>query len=187
MLLIDNFNTRMSMFYKYISEEYADIKIIRNDEMLPEEIIAMKPKAVIIASGTGTPKDAGICADLIKKLDVSVPLLGIGLGAQMIGECFGASFAKMPAPTPKAFNTGFNTACPIFNGIETVVGCTENVTSPMMLTPVPEQLCITARDEYGRIISFAHKEYNVFGIQVYPSAFAGDTGKNIIRNFIACI
>ena len=187
MLLIDNYDTRMSMFYKYISEEYADVKIVRNDEMLPEELLAMNPKAVIIASGVGTVKNAGICADVIKRIAPEIPLLGIGLGAELIGECFGASFDKMPAPAARAYNTGFDTYCNLFRGIDQVTACMENVTSPMLSAPVPEQLYITAKDEYGRVISFAHKERSTFGLHVYPSAFAGDTGKMIIRNFIELI
>ncbi len=187
MLLIDNFDTRMSMFYKYISEEYADVKIVRNDEMLPEELLAMNPKAVIIASGVGTVKDMGICADVVKQLDPEIPLLGIGLGAQLIGECFGASFKKMSAPVGRAYNTGFDTYCNLFMGLDQVTACMETVTLPMLSEPIPEQLYITARDEYGRVISFAHKERSAFGLHVYPSAFAGDTGKKIIRNFIDLI
>lgn len=187
MLLIDNFDTRMSMFYKYISEEYADVKIVRNDEMLPEELLAMNPKAVIITSGAGTVKDMGICAEVIKKLDPEIPLLGIGLGAQLIGECFGASFKRMSASAPGMYNTGFDTYCNIFMGIDKVIPCTENVTLPMLAEPIPEQLYITARDEYGRVISFAHKERSAFGLQVYPSSFSGDAGKKIVRNFIDLI
>ena len=186
MLLIDNFDTRMSMFYKYISEEYADVKIVRNDEMLPEELLAMNPKAVIIASGAGTVKDMGICAEAVRKLDPEIPLLGIGLGAQLIGECFGASFKKISAPA-RAYNTGFDTYCNLFMGLDQVAACTENITLPVLSEPFPEQLYVTAKDEYGRVISFAHKERSAFGLHVYPSAFADDTGKKIIRNFIDLI
>lgn len=184
-LLIDNYDPNMREFYKYISEEYSDIHVIRNDQLTCEDILNLSPQAVIIGSGNGAVQDTGICRDILSAIHGRIPVLCIGLGAEVLGECLGITFISRDLPLKKVFNTGFDTSCRLFSGIPAVIPCIGE-TDRTPEAAFPDNISLAARDEFGRCIAFADNEKNAYGMVFYPNVF-GESGKTILRNFISII
>lgn len=185
-LLIDNFDPHMREFYKYIVSEYSDVTVIRNDEYLPNEVIALQPDAVIIGSGVGSIEDTGICKSVIENLSSNIPLLAFGLGAELLASCLGASYVNTPVQSNIIYNVSFDKSCSIFKSLPDFLPCTSNIKRTMNMMVCPENVIITAKDQYGRCISFKDADRNAFGICTYP-VFLNDSEKNIIRSFISLI
>lgn len=184
-ILIDNYDANMRELYKCVCEEYGDVFIIRNDELCCEDILSLSPQAVIIGSGNGTADDTGVCRDLLSHVIGRIPVLGIGLGAEVLGECFGMRFADALPIGKRTFNTGFDKSCSIFSDIPEILQCSsepERIADTAFLSDIT----ITARDEAGRCIAFADNEKNAFGISVYP-VFFGEKGKSMIHSFLSLI
>lgn len=185
-LLIDNFDPHMREFYKYIASEYSDITVIRNDECLPDEAIALEPDAVIIGSGVGSVGDTGICKSIIENLSLDVPLLAVGLGAEVLASCLGASYMDTPVQGNIMYNVGFDKSCSIFKLLPDVLPCISDIKRTMNMVSCPENVIVTAQDQYGRCIAFKCADRNAFGLCTYP-VFLSDSEKNIIRSFISLI
>lgn len=185
-LLIDNFDPHMREFYKYISSEHSDITVIRNDECLPDEVMAMQPDAVIIGSGVGNVEDTGICKSIIENISSNIPLLAFGLGAEVLANCLGASYINTPVQGDTIYNISFDKSCSIFKSLSDVVPCASNIKRTMNMMLRPENIIITAQDQYGRCIAFKDAGRNAFGICTYP-VFLNDSEKSIIHDFISLI
>lgn len=184
-LLIDNYDPHMREFYKFISEEYSDTAVIRNDQITPEDILALSPQAVMIGSGNGSVQDTGVCKDLITLILGKIPVLCLGLGAEVLGECLGIPFKNSSPSMKSVFNTGFDTSCRLFSGIPAILPCSDDPARTADAA-MPGNTAVTARDEFGRCIAFADNEKNAFGLAVYP-IFFGENGKKMIRNFVSLI
>lgn len=185
-LLIDNYDPYMSAFYRYITEECSCTEIIRNDEKTAEEIISLRPEALIIGSGAGTVQDTGVCRDVIMECLGRIPVLGVGLGSEILGECLGLSFKDSPCPPGRFYNTGFDTSCRLFRSAADILPCMCNITRSVNADSLKDDVRIIMRDEYGRDTGFACEEKKAYGIPVYP-AFIGAEGKRILYNFISLI
>lgn len=185
-LLIDNYDPYMSAFYRYITEEYSWVDVIRNDEKTAEEIISLRPEALIIGSGAGTVQDTGVCREVIMQCLGRIPVLGVGLGSEILGECIGLSFKDMPCPSGKMYNIGFDKDCSLFRLVTDILPCMCNIARAVNTDSLQDDVKITVRDEYGRNIGFACEEKKAYGIPVYP-AFIGAEGKRILYNFISLI
>lgn len=185
-LLIDNYDPAMREFYKYASDICGDINVIRNDEMSADDICALSPDAVIIGSGCGNVSDTGICISIIDILPEKTPVLGIGLGAEIIANYLGASFVNSGNTGKNVFNTGFDRSCSIFKNMPEFAECRADILKSLSSFCLSENVLVTARDEYGRNIAFCSRNRNMFGICPYP-IFFGDEGKNIIRSFVSII
>lgn len=184
-LLIDNYDTHMRELYKCISEEYSDFYVIRNDQLCCEDILELSPEAVIIGSGNGCTNDTGVCRDLLSHIIGRIPVLGIGLGAEVLGECFGMNFTDAVTKGKSVFNTGFDASCCIFSSIPSILPCTaepESIPNEAFMSDVTP----AARDEFGRCIAFADNEKNAFGLLVYPDSF-GENGKKMICSFVSLV
>ena len=184
-LLIDNYDSFSYNVYQLIGSIDPDIKVIRNDELSVNEILALSPSHIIISPGPGRPCDAGVCEAVIREAAGKVPILGICLGHQAICETFGAeiTYAKQLMHGKKSVIT-FDSS-PIFEGLngELEVARYHSLAASDENFP-KDTLRITARTSDGEIMAVEHKEYPVFGLQFHPESILTQNGKKIVENFL---
>jgi anthranilate synthase/aminodeoxychorismate synthase-like glutamine amidotransferase len=183
-LLIDNYDSFTYNLYQYLSELGADVRVKRNDETSISEIEAMEPERVVISPGPGTPKDAGISVELIDRFAGTMPILGVCLGHQCIGEAFGATVAGageiMHGKSSRIEHDGKG----VFRGLPEPIEAIRYHSLAIQPESVPECLEVTAHSESGVIMGVRHREYLVEGIQFHPESIMTADGKAILRNFL---
>lgn len=183
-LYIDDFDPNMNRIYKLLTEEYVDVTVVRNDDMTARDLLQMEPEAVIIGAGAGNAAEMENCMEAIRLFCGNVPVFGFGLGAQLITAALGGALAEMKVPSDKEYNTGFDTSVPVFEGIPQIICSGEKIVSSISPENLPGCLCITARDEYGRGLAVAHREYPVYGMCMSPVSLGEENCRTILSNFI---
>ena len=184
-LLIDNYDSFSYNLYQYIGEIDPDIKVIRNDELTVEEIRALAPDRIILSPGPGRPEDAGNIIEVVRKLGIEIPILGVCLGHQAICAVYGATitYAKQ-LMHGKQSEVYFDAACPLFSR------CPENSLvaryHSLAADPytIPDCLRVTATTKDGEVMAVQHKIYPVYGVQFHPESILTPDGKTILKNFL---
>ena len=184
-LLIDNYDSFSYNLYQLVGAINQDIKVIRNDELTCEEVIALNPSHIIISPGPGRPCDAGICEELVLKSAGKVPVLGVCLGHQAICEAFGAeiTYAKQLMHGKKSV-IEYDSASPIFSGINGELEVARYHSLAADESSMPETLKVTARTSDGEIMAVQHKDFPIFGLQFHPESILTTNGKKLIENFL---
>lgn len=184
-LLVDNYDSFSYNLYQLIGSFEEDIKVVRNDEMTPEQVLELNPDVVVISPGPGKPEDAGYCVEIIKAVAPTIPVLGVCLGHQAITVAFGGvvSYADK-IMHGKQSDAKIDTSCPLFKGCDPVMKVARYHSLASMRDTLPECLQITCETEDGVIMGVRHKEYNVFGLQFHPESILTPDGGTIIKNFI---
>lgn len=183
-IMIDNYDSFTYNLYQYIGTVNPDIEVYRNDKITAEEVIAKKPEKIILSPGPGFPKDAGICVELIKKAG-DIPILGVCLGHQSIGEAFGGKIVHAPRIMHgKSDFVTVNTACPLFGGLDekTEVGRYHSLV--IERESLPGCLEVTAESDDGCIMAVRHRARPVYGIQFHPESVLTPNGMKITENFL---
>lgn len=184
-LLVDNFDSFSYNLYQLIGSINEDIKVIRNNEMTPEEVRRLNPSHIVISPGPKTPSEAGNCIEIIKELAGEIPIFGVCLGHQSIVEAFGGvvSHAKRLVHGKKEI-ISVNNKHSMFTGF----GDTMPAARYHSLSAVPEKLpdCleVTAKSSDGEIMAVAHKKFKVWGVQFHPESIMTPDGKTLILNFL---
>lgn len=183
-LLIDNYDSFTYNLYQYMGIFTKDIVVKRNDKILIVDIEKMKPEKIVISPGPKAPKDAGICLEVIKHFGGKIPILGICLGHQCIGEAYGAtvSYAKKIFHGKQSKIT--HNQKDIFEGIDTLVNVARYHSLAIIEETMPDCLEVTARTEDGEIMGVKHTKYKVYGLQFHPESIYTEHGKKMIDNFI---
>ena len=183
-LLIDNYDSFSYNLYQLIGEIDPDIKVIRNDEMMVEEIKSLNPDRIILSPGPGRPEDAGVIIDVVKTIN-DIPILGVCLGHQAICAAFGATvtYAK-EMMHGKQSDVKFNTDCPLFVGCPEIAPVARYHSLAADADTIPEELKITALTTDGEVMAVQHKEYPIYGVQFHPESIMTPDGKQMLRNFI---
>jgi len=183
-LIIDNYDSFTYNLVHIVAEQTSNYKVIRNDAVSISDIRHLKPLKILISPGPGRPKEAGITEELIKSLGKEIPVLGVCLGHQAIGEVFGAKVVHAPklmhGKTSKIFHDGKS----VFKDIEN--GFTATRYHSLVLEPdsIPDVLEITARSEDKVIMGVRHKQYPIEGIQFHPESILTSQGAKIIQNWL---
>ena len=184
-LLIDNYDSFVYNLYQFISVEDPDVRLVRNDRITPEEVLDMKPDAIVISPGPGKPSDAGVCIELIRQLKGRIPILGVCLGHQAIGEAFGATVTHasrlMHGKTSLLTDVADDI---IFKGIKKPVQVARYHSLSVQESTLPQELEVTARSEDGEIMAMRHREYPIYGLQFHPESVMTPDGPVMIRNFL---
>ena len=183
-LMIDNYDSFTYNLYQYIGTFTKDIRVERNDKITSEEIEAMQPERIILSPGPKAPKDAGICMDVVKRFYDKIPILGICLGHQCIGEAFGGvvSYAKELFHGKQSTIT--HDGCGIFQGIDSPIQVARYHSLAVQEDTLPECLKVIARTADGEIMAIRHTQYPVVGLQFHPESIYTQHGKRMIENFI---
>lgn len=183
-LLIDNYDSFTYNLYQFIGIFNNDIKVVRNDQITIEEIEQMNPEAIVISPGPKSPKEAGISVETIKYFADKLPILGICLGHQSIGEAFGATVSYAKKVCHGKQSEAFHEGKSIFAGIESPVKVARYHSLAIKEDTMPDCLEILARTEDGEIMAVKHKDYPVVGLQFHPESIYTEHGKRMIENFI---
>ena len=184
-LLIDNYDSFVYNLYQFLAVEDPDVRLVRNDRITPEEALAMKPDAIVISPGPGKPSDAGVCIELIRQLKGRIPILGVCLGHQAIGEAFGATVTHasrlMHGKTSLLTDVADDI---IFKGIKKPVQVARYHSLSVQESTLPEELEVTARNDDGELMAMRHREYPIYGLQFHPESVMTPDGSAMIRNFL---
>lgn len=187
-LLIDNYDSFVYNLYQFIAVEDPDVRLVRNDRITPEEVLDMKPDAIVISPGPGKPSGAGICIELIRKLKGEIPILGICLGHQAIGEAFGAKVthaARLMHGKTSILEVAADDA--MFNGIERPIQVARYHSLSVLEQTLPDELEVTARSREGEIMAMRHRKYPIFGLQFHPESVMTPDGAAMIHNFLSVV
>lgn len=184
-LLVDNYDSFVYNLYQFIAVEDPDVRLVRNDRITPEEVLDMKPDAIVISPGPGKPSDAGVCIELIRQLKGRIPILGVCLGHQAIGEAFGATVTHasrlMHGKTSLLTDVADDI---IFKGIKKPVQVARYHSLSVQESTLPEELEVTARSDDGELMAMRHREYPIYGLQFHPESVMTPDGSAMIRNFL---
>ncbi len=185
-LLIDNYDSFTYNLYQQIGSIYPEIKVVRNDEITIDEIEKLSPEALIISPGPSYPKDAGISVDAIKKFSGIIPILGICLGHQAIGEAFGGKIIRANKPMHgKGTEISIENSCEIFNGLPQKLVVARYHSLIIEKESLPSCLDVIASDSDGQIMAVKHKTHSTYGVQFHPESVLTEYGNSIISAFLA--
>ena len=184
-LLIDNYDSFSYNLYQLIGSIDPDIRVVRNDELTPEEIAELLPAAIVISPGPGRPEDAGVCIDVIRSLGGKIPILGVCLGHQAICAAYGAtvSYAK-ELMHGKQSQAKLDASCPLFADCPETIPVARYHSLAAVEETIPQRLSVTARTEDGEVMAVKHCDYDTYGLQFHPESILTPNGVTILKNFL---
>lgn len=183
-LIIDNYDSFTYNLYQYLCELGATVEVIRNDAVTVAQIRAMEPEAIVISPGPGTPQDAGISIEVVKRLGPSTPILGVCLGHQAIGAAYGADIVRAPVVMHGKTSSVTHESGGIFTRLPNPFTATRYHSLIVDERSLPPVLEVTARSEDGTIMGLRHREFDVYGVQFHPESILTDTGHQMLATFI---
>jgi anthranilate synthase component 2 len=183
-LLIDNYDSFTFNLVHFLGDLGAVCDVRRNDSLTPEEALALKPEAIVLSPGPCTPNEAGICLDLIRAAAGRVPMLGVCLGHQAIGQVFGGEVVRAPTPMHGKVSPVRHAGTDIFAGLPTPFGATRYHSLTIRPDTLPATLVATAHTEDGVIMGLRHQMLPIFGVQFHPESIASEYGHELLANFL---
>ncbi len=182
-LLIDNYDSFTWNLYHFLGDLGADTEVIRNDAITADQAIAMKPEAIVLSPGPCTPNEAGICLELVEKAAGKIPLMGVCLGHQAIGQAFGGKVVRAQQLMHGKLSDVTTTGKGLFEGLPETFRATRYHSLVVERGSLPDCLEVTAST--GDIVmGLQHKKLNVHGVQFHPESIASEHGHAILRNFL---
>lgn len=183
-LVIDNYDSFTYNLVQELGELGANLEVVRNDQITVDEIRQMNPSHIVISPGPGFPKDAGISRDVIRELGAEIPLLGVCLGHQSIGEVYGGNVIHAPELMHGKTSPVFHLGDPLYTDVPSPFIATRYHSLVVEPATLPEELTITAYTESGEIMGFRHVEHPVIGVQFHPESILTEFGMKILQNFL---
>jgi len=184
LILIDNYDSFTYNLVHFLGELGAACEVIRNDKISAAEVIKKKPKAIVLSPGPCTPNEAGICLDLIAKAGGKIPLLGVCLGHQAIGQVYGGKVIRAPEPLHGKLSTIRHTGKGVFKGLPERFQVTRYHSLIVERKSLPDVLEVTAETSDGIIMGLQHKQHVVHGVQFHPESIASEHGHALLANFL---
>ncbi|MBV9261481.1 MAG: aminodeoxychorismate/anthranilate synthase component II [Pseudolabrys sp.] len=184
LVLIDNYDSFTFNLFHYLGGLGADVRVHRNDKISAADVIDSNPEAIVLSPGPCTPNEAGICLDLIKKASPTIPVLGVCLGHQAIGQAFGGKVVRAPnlvhgkLSEIRSNNTG------VFRGINAPFMATRYHSLVVDRASLPRELSVNAETSDHLIMGLAHTSLPVHGVQFHPESIASQHGHLILKNFL---
>ncbi len=182
-LLIDNYDSFTYNLWHYLGELGAEVLVKRNDALTADEALAMRPQGIIISPGPSDPDHAGICLDLVRKAG-HVPILGVCLGHQAIGQVFGGRIIRAPVPMHGKVATIRHSGTGIFAGLPSPLQATRYHSLIVARDSLPNSLAITAESDDGLVMGIEHHERPLHGVQFHPESIASEHGHALLANFL---
>ena len=183
-LLIDNYDSFTFNLVHFLGDLGARCEVVRNDRLTVAEAMARAPEAIVLSPGPCTPNEAGICLELIAAAAGRIPILGVCLGHQAIGQAFGGEVVRAPAPMHGKVSRITHDGTDIFAGIPSPFAATRYHSLVVRRDTLPDVLIETARTEDGCIMGLRHRALPVFGVQFHPESIASEHGHALLRNFL---
>lgn len=184
LLLVDNYDSFTYNLYQYLSELGAEIVVRRNDEITLDEIAALQPDHIVISPGPCTPNEAGLSCQIIETFGPHIPLLGVCLGHQAIGQVYGGKVIRAPEPMHGKTSLMHHQGQGVFRSLPNPFEAIRYHSLIVELSTLPEDLEITARTEDGLIMGLRHKVYPIEGVQFHPESIMTPNGKILLQNFL---
>lgn len=183
-LLIDNYDSFTYNLWHFLGELGANVVVHRNDKIAVDEVLAMAPAGIILSPGPCDPDRAGICLPLIKAAAGKIPMFGVCLGLQSIGQAFGGKVVRAPEPMHGKVSIITHTGHPMFAGVPTSFAATRYHSLVVDRPSLPQTLTVTAESADGLIMGLAHKTLPITSVQFHPESIASDFGHRILGNFL---
>ena len=186
-ILIDNYDSFTYNLVQYFGDLGTETVVYRNDKITVDEVVALNPKAIVISPGPSDPDNAGICLDLIKRAaDENIPLFGVCLGHQSIGQAFGGDIIRI-APMHGKTSDMHHEGDSVFKDLPSPFEATRYHSLTIDPSTLPDCLEVTAKTEDGVIMGVKHKEKPIHGVQFHPESIATQHGHNMLKNFLKLI
>ncbi len=182
-ILIDNYDSFTWNLYHYLGDLGAETVVHRNDKISVGQVMSAKPTAIVISPGPGVPSDAGIIIDLVKEAAGKIPVFGVCLGLQAIGEAFGARVTRAPTQMHGKVSKVHHQDKGIFKTLPQDFAATRYHSLIVDRASLPNELEVTAETD-GLIMGLQHKTKNVHGVQFHPESIASEHGHQILKNFL---
>jgi len=183
-LLIDNYDSFTYNLFQYIGICESECKTIRNDKFSIQDIEELNPEKIVISPGPGTPENAGMCIEVIKKFYKKTPILGICLGHQCIGRAFGAEVSYAKTQMHGKYSMIHHSNTHILQGMKDPFPGARYHSLAVQENTMPQELEVFARTDDGEIMALRHKEYPLYGLQFHPESILTQDGIKIINNFL---
>jgi len=183
-LLVDNYDSFTYNLYQYLGELGAEIRVVRNDELSAEAAIALAPSRIVISPGPGTPDQAGITLDLIRRAAGRIPVLGVCLGHQALGQAFGGDVRRAPKLMHGKTSEIHHDGRGVFAGLPDPFTATRYHSLVVERGSVPESLEVSAWTDDGIVMGLRHREHALEGVQFHPESILTTVGKDLLRNFL---
>ncbi|HJN22842.1 MAG TPA: aminodeoxychorismate/anthranilate synthase component II [Rhodospirillales bacterium] len=183
-LLIDNYDSFTYNLRHYLGELGAEVEVRRNDALAADEAVAMAAEGIVISPGPCDPDRAGICLDLVRKAAGRIPILGVCLGHQCIGQAFGGKVVRAPAPMHGKVSEINHEQTGIFQGIPSPFTATRYHSLVVSHQDLPDCLRVTAQSEDGVVQGLTHRTLPIHGVQFHPESIASEHGHHLLKNFL---
>jgi anthranilate synthase component II len=185
-LVIDNYDSFVYNLVQYLGELGAEPVVHRHDQVTLAELEALAPDAVLVSPGPGRPEDAGVSNDAIRTFgERGVPVLGVCLGHQCIGQLYGSDVVRAPRVMHGKTSTISHDGAGVFAGLPNPITATRYHSLVVERDSVPEVLAVTAESEDGLVMGLRHRELPVEGVQFHPESILTESGHDLLRNFLA--
>jgi anthranilate synthase component 2 len=184
LVLIDNYDSFTYNLVHFLGELGAECRVFRNDKIAADEVMRLKPAGIVLSPGPCTPNEAGICLELIEKAGPSIPLLGVCLGHQAVGQAYGGRVVRAPIPMHGKLSQISHTAKGLFKGLPRKFEVTRYHSLIVDRKELPADLVVTAKTTDGLIMGMQHKAHPVHGVQFHPESIASEHGHALLANFL---
>jgi anthranilate synthase component II len=182
-VLIDNYDSFTFNLFHYLGGLGADVVVHRNDKISVADVLALAPDAIVLSPGPCTPNEAGICLDLIAKAAKTVPILGVCLGHQAIGQAFGGKVVRAAPAHGKVFEIE-HAGTGVFHGINGSLKATRYHSLVVERSTMPGELSVNAETGDGLVMGLMHSKLPVHGVQFHPESIASEHGHLMLKNFL---
>lgn len=184
-LMIDNYDSFTYNLVQYLGELGEKLIVKRNDQVTPQAVARMKPTSIVISPGPGSPKDAGISNELIRTFAGRIPILGVCLGHQCIGEVFGGEVVRAKRPMHGKTSKIYHAKAGLFRGLANPFEATRYHSLIVKRETLPDVLAVTAWTQDREIMGLTHRRLPVYGVQFHPESILTAVGKDLLKNFLA--
>ena len=185
LLLIDNYDSFTWNLFHYLGELGAEVRVVRNDEITADQALASGAQGIVLSPGPCTPNEAGICLEVIEKAAGTMPILGVCLGHQAIGQVYGGRIVRAPEPMHGKLSRIHHSGKSVFRGLNNDFLATRYHSLTIDPPSMPAALDITATSDDGVIQGVMHKNHPVHGVQFHPESIASENGHALLNNFLA--
>jgi anthranilate synthase component 2 len=183
-ILIDNYDSFAFNLVHYLGKLGAQVSVHRNDRITVDDVLTADPDAVVLSPGPCTPNEAGICLSLVTEAAPKLPILGVCLGHQVIGQAFGGAVIRAPAPVHGKLSQIRHGGTGVFHGINSPFQATRYHSLVVSRASIPDDLAVTAETDDGLVMGLSHKRFPIHGVQFHPESIASEHGFILLKNFL---